>query len=388
MSRLSRKNQLNNTAGFMAVMQVQSALGLACLRNGLRFVSTITMREIDKKQTPILIYGVGFHEDVGREVFEGEAQRPNEPQVVNLIDFINGKMVSELFPPTLREAAIPGAIPGEFIKQRISHWKRRLIMEHDITENGLQTDVSRPTNTMSVWCGYNNFNAEIIRVPDGAKNNAPEDVVEIRHMAMGLRGTCVLVIHKDQVVTGSADPATVQLLKKWDKEDPKPETSSSMSMSSSASVSSLVMSSAIVASTASVSLDSSVERARANLDQAIQNSRKGNYGRGVPTELGNVKAAKKTPRKKKSEGGLIDVAAMNKLINSPTLGPAVKKSIATLSKTTKVSADKVHVVSKIPKGKVAVGTKSGIGIVDVKKVVKRNLPKKPASTTVKKSSKK
>lgn len=196
------KNQPNpNTiAQHMNILAMQQKLGFECLKQGLRLNTTIG-REQDA-QRPYLQYHISFNSNEP-VVFSGQAYDTDDAHFQAMLSLVSGKMVSEIFPPTIRtvqrepenDSNVPVEVP-------ISYWKRRLVVEHDITmrdpdPKASRTDGLHKVSSNMVWVGYNTKGEEIVRVADGSPNKEPENVVRVQYMEMGQRGTVVVVIYKD-----------------------------------------------------------------------------------------------------------------------------------------------------------------------------------------------
>lgn len=184
-----------------AVISMQTHLTAACLKQGLKISTTISQNDGD---VPVLSYAISFNTDEP-VVFTGQARSAQEPHYQTMFELIHGRMVSEIFPPTIRtvkQDTDEGS--NDPVEVPISYWKRRLVIEHDITvrdpdPKASQSDGLHMLARKSVWVGYNTKSEEIIRVDEGSANFAPETVERVQYMELGPRGMVVIVIYKDTV---------------------------------------------------------------------------------------------------------------------------------------------------------------------------------------------
>lgn len=175
------KNNHDVLRTFYKLAELQSNMMVACLKSGLNLASTIA-----KNPAGIWAfnYGVGFYNDP-RMIFTGSAQEVGEPHYEHVMMLIRGEMVSELFPP---------AQPLEMV----SYWKRHLITDIDVTDTSYNDGKANPA-VKSLWVGYTEKGMEIVRVPDGARNNYYDAIARVEYVHIPSRGICVFVVRKDYI---------------------------------------------------------------------------------------------------------------------------------------------------------------------------------------------
>ena len=202
MKSLDKNQDKQETVALHAsVISMQTHLTAACLKQGLKISTTISQNDGD---VPVLSYAIAFNTDEP-VVFTGQARSAQEPHYQTMFELIHGRMVSEIFPPTIRtvkQDTDEGS--NDPVEVPISYWKRRLVIEHDITvrdpdPKASQSDGLHMLARKSVWVGYNTKSEEIIRVDEGSANFAPETVERVQYMELGPRGVVVIVIYKDTV---------------------------------------------------------------------------------------------------------------------------------------------------------------------------------------------
>lgn len=206
------KNQSNPVfvAQHQQILRMQQELASACLAQGLKLTSTVGREE---GSVPYLQYAIAFNTDEP-VVLHGQARQPNEQHYQTMFELINGGMVSEIFPPAIRTVPLDTDADGKGpTEEAISYWKRRLIVEHDITQRDPDPKASRTDGlhkvfSQTAWCGYNTKSEEIIRVTDGSANPGAANVDRVQYMEMGPRGTVVVVIYKDTQVLVAGQQGT------------------------------------------------------------------------------------------------------------------------------------------------------------------------------------
>lgn len=196
------KNQsnLDIVAQHATILKMQADLASACLSQGLK-LTTVVGRE-EGAGLPYLQYAIAFNSNEP-VVFHGQARQPDESHYLTMFDLIKGKMVSEIFPPTIRSVQQePEEGSNTPVEVPVSYWKRHLVVEHDITTRdpdpkASQTDGLHKVAKRAEWVGYGSNSQEVVRVVEGAFNSEPENVERVQYMEMGPRGTVVVVIYKD-----------------------------------------------------------------------------------------------------------------------------------------------------------------------------------------------
>uniref|UniRef100_A0AAU7PF27 Uncharacterized protein n=1 Tax=Burkholderia phage vB_BgluM-SURPRISE13 TaxID=3159457 RepID=A0AAU7PF27_9VIRU len=272
------KNQANPevNAQFATVLSMQQHLSAACLKQGLKISTTISRVDGD---LPVLQYAISFNTNEP-VVFTGQARSAQEPHYQTMFDLIHGRMVSEVFPPTVRSVQRePAEGSNTPIEEPVSYWKRRLVVEHDITTRdpdpkASQTDGLHMVARKSVWCGYNTKSEEIIRIEEGAANFEPEKVDRIQYMELGPRGMVVIVIFKDTIrlVQGQQGTFAEALKTAQTGFEDYAETSGSSTMASgpSVSLSSLGVSGSSSASSGGITTISSLDLSGMSLTGVAQ----------------------------------------------------------------------------------------------------------------------
>lgn len=188
--KVVNKNQ-SSVISIMAhrpMLTLQQLLASSCLRQGLVLESRIGTDE----KGVFLSYSVGYADEGA--LINGTARSEKEPHFLATLSMIEGKMVSELFPPAVRsvqqEPKEGSNVPEEV---NISYWKRLLISETDVTQREAATDHSK----QGVWVGFDSSGKEIIRVKDGTLNAGSELVDHIQWPVLGARGSCVVVLYRN-----------------------------------------------------------------------------------------------------------------------------------------------------------------------------------------------
>lgn len=188
------------SAQIVTILSMQQQLALACLRQNLKLSTSVGHEE--GKDLPYLQYTISFNTNEP-PVFHGQARSAQEPHYATMFELINGKMVNETFPPTQRTVQLDtdeGSAAASEVA--ISYWKRRLVVEHDITTRdpdpkASQTDGLHKVASKAVWVGYDTKQREIVRIEEGTTNENPENVDSVQYMNVGQLGTVVIVIFKD-----------------------------------------------------------------------------------------------------------------------------------------------------------------------------------------------
>lgn len=199
------------TGQFATVVSMQQQLAFACLRQGLKLTTTIGREE--GAALPYLQYAIAFNSDEPT-VFHGQARSAQEPHYAMMFELINGKMVNEVFPPTIRSVKMePEEGSNTPVEVPVSYWKRRLVVEHDITTRdpdpkASQSDGLHKVSSKAVWVGYDTKQKEIIRVEEGNANENPENVDRVQYMEVGPLGMVVVVIFKDTKVLTEGQQGT------------------------------------------------------------------------------------------------------------------------------------------------------------------------------------
>ncbi|YP_009212978.1 hypothetical protein AVU38_gp129 [Ralstonia phage RSL2] len=190
---------------------MQQQLSLACLRQNLKLTTTIGHEE--GQALPYLQYTIGFNTNEP-PVFHGQARSAQEQHYAMMFEFINGHMVNETFPPTVRTVQQePENGSNTPVEVHISYWKRRLVVEHDITvrdpdPKASQTDGLHKAASSTVWVGYDTKQREIIRVHEGTFNANPDLVDRVQYMEVGPIGRVVVVIFKDTKILSEGQQGT------------------------------------------------------------------------------------------------------------------------------------------------------------------------------------
>jgi len=180
------------------VQNMQRKLVDACLGQGLKITTVIGYD--DSKKQAYLHYQIAFNSDEPT-VFSGQANHETDQHYCAMLDLVNGRMVSEIFPPTIRSVSQEGE-GNAIVDVPVAYWKRRLIAEHDITlrdpdPKSSMTDGLHKVRSSTAWVGFNSNGEEIARVFDGSANKDPESVERVQYMELGPRGTVVVVLYKD-----------------------------------------------------------------------------------------------------------------------------------------------------------------------------------------------
>ncbi|BAS04932.2 hypothetical protein [Ralstonia phage RSF1] len=199
-SLVKNQSNLEIVAQHATILKMQADMASACLQQGLKLTTTVGREE--GAGLPYLQYAIAFNSNEP-VVFHGQARQPDEPHYLAMFDLIKGKMVSEVFPPTIRSVQKePEEGSNTPVVEPISYWKRHLVVEHDITTRdpdpkASQTDGLHKVGKQAVWVGYDSKSQELVRVTEGTANSEPENVDRVQYMEMGPRGVVVIVIYKD-----------------------------------------------------------------------------------------------------------------------------------------------------------------------------------------------
>lgn len=198
-------------ARIATILSMQQQLSLACLRQNLKLTTTVGHDE--HQSLPYLQYTIGFNTNEP-PIFHGQARSAQEQHYAMMFELINGKMVNEAFPPTIRSVQQePEDGSNTPVEVPISYWKRRLVVEHDVTERdpdpkASQTDGLHKVSSSTVWVGYDTKQKEIIRVYEGTANENPDQVDRIQYMELGPIGNVVVVIFKDTKILTEGQQGT------------------------------------------------------------------------------------------------------------------------------------------------------------------------------------
>lgn len=185
--KVASKNQ-NTMISIMAhrpMLMLQQMLASSCLRQDLILESRIGRDE----KGVFLSYSVGYNGEGA--MINGTARNEKDPHFLAALAMIEGKMISELFPPAVRK------VSQEDGEVDISYWKRLLITEVDVTKREGQEECTR----QGVWAGFSSDGHEIIRVKDGGINQGCELVDHIQWPVLGARGSCVVVMYRNPEAT-------------------------------------------------------------------------------------------------------------------------------------------------------------------------------------------
>ena len=199
-SLVKNQSNLEIVAQHATILKMQADMASACLQQGLKLTTTVGREE--GAGLPYLQYAIAFNSNEP-VVFHGQARQPDEPHYLAMFDLIKGKMVSEVFPPTIRSVQKePEEGSNTPVVEPISYWKRHLVVEHDITTRdpdpkASQTDGLHKVGKQAIWVGYDSKSQELVRVVEGTANSEPENVDRVQYMEMGPRGVVVIVIYKD-----------------------------------------------------------------------------------------------------------------------------------------------------------------------------------------------
>lgn len=166
---------------------VQTRLTRACLQAGLRLTAT-TEYVIDGGFT--LHYDVSYSGEVG-SIFSGNLVIGDEYNVGRLLDILSGKLTSEVCPPAIQ------SIPREDdAPEIVSYWRRRLIVEQDITHVGSRKEQTTAAQS-AAWIGFNAKGLEIVRVVDGSRNHDVGMIKRVQYVDMGNGDVVVAVMYHD-----------------------------------------------------------------------------------------------------------------------------------------------------------------------------------------------
>lgn len=181
------KKNLPGNDGVIEVQRVISMLLESAMANSLGMIFEV----LKDDNRPLVRFSI-TNQGESKPLITAQARTSSDDIIKTIIEMMNGKMVTEVFPPSMLKIG----------NVEVNYWKRLMVTTQDITE---KENPGKSVN-MAVWGGYNAENKEVFRIPEGSPNPEAHMVEFFRVVQMGAMGTVVIPMRTDRVIEKRVPP--------------------------------------------------------------------------------------------------------------------------------------------------------------------------------------